>query len=359
MKNKTLLNIAFIGLSILPLIGLSTQEDKLSLAVLIAFFIGLKGLYQGVKLNNKILGLILVSLFLTFKFGFRQVNYVYLEVIVYLMMYLGLSKLEAKKSLKTVLWCGFGLSIYAVFQFFGFDSIYMLDINNIYASSTPSYGVCATLGHPTYLGALLACLVPLAIKRNKWLALFMGIVVLMTKSDMAIGSMVVSLSSYWFLKRKINFIYGFVIAIIVMLIIGCNWQVIRPKIGDSGRFNEWVKINDTIKTGLILRNEKGQEVQKKVNLLGFGAGSFKKIYYTTENKYNYAHNEYLQIYFEFGIVCMLLVGLFLLNELFGGANIYVKMSLFCLCLNALGLFVWQLGFTRFLMVYLLCLNKQE
>jgi len=360
MNKQTLLNIAFIGLSVLPMFGFS-QDNRIILATLTAFFIGLIGLYNGeMKLNNKwVIGIIL-SLLLTYKFGFRNINSVYLEVMAYVLMFACLSKKEALNSLNCLIWCGLGLSIYAILQFFGFESVYMIDAKNLHAIATPSFGVCATMGHPTYLGALLACLVPLAIwKKFYKTAALMVIAVFMTQSDMAIGSMLVSLVSYVFLKSKKLFIGGLVFGIIILGFIVVNFSTIRPLIGDSGRFNEWAKINDTIKTGLVLKNQIGQEIQKKTNLLGFGSGSFKKIYYTKENKYDYAHNEYLQMYFEFGIICLGLVLGFLFMQMYGGENVFIKMSILCLGLNALGLFIWQIGFTRFIMMYILCLNKGE
>ena len=135
-------------------------------------------------------------------------------------------------------------------------------------------------------------------------------------------------------------------------------QVINNK--DNGRFSVWQKAVTLCHNGIEIKQKNVDKIyHKKCNLLGFGSGSWNKLvpYKMVNEDYNYAHNEYLQIYFEFGIVVLVLFVFFLSQSIFTGHDKYTRAAVLCICLNAAGLFVWQLGPTLFASIYVLCLNK--
>jgi hypothetical protein len=161
------------------------------------------------------------------------------------------------------------------------------------------------------------------------------------------------------ISRKM-FVLGSIIAVGLITSLILSWSDIRPKVNDSGRFKNWETIVQTMNKGILIKNkETGQEIEKKFSLFGLGGGAYKNIFPKNiiKENFNTCHNEYLQIFVEFGIVTLIGFILFLLLEIFTGYDIFTKASLICICLNAIGLFVWQLGITQFVSVYLLCLNK--
>ena len=177
---------------------------------------------------------------------------------------------------------------------------------------------------------------------------------------MSIGAMICSLIAIPFLLNKKMFVIGSLVATLLVSGLAISWNTVKPHVNDSGRFSHWTRIyNGTFKGIPITHVKTGVKTFKRYNLFGYGAGSFKNLYpkKVVKENFNKCHNEYLQLYFEFGIVFLILFILFLIYCLTTGYDIYTKSALICICLNALGLFVWQLGVTQFLSIYLLCLNK--
>ena len=320
----------------------------------------------GMVIKNKILLSLLAVLPFSIWFGLTIEYKPYLEALVFIGMYACLSRETAQRSLKTVLMCGCAMAVYGILQALGFESAFISNFNNANALATPGCSVGSTVGNPTFLGAVLAMLVPLSIRegfkdKRYWIVTVVMITaVLLTKSDMAIGSMLVSLAIIPMLTTK----KGVIVAGVCLLlgVSGTLMSLDTIKDRSSGRFTQWETIVKTMNKGVQLRNDKlDKTVWKKYSLFGLGGGAYGKLFPNKilKENFNTCHNEYLQTYVEFGIVALVLLIAFIVSVILGRGDVFAKASLICICLNALGLFVWQLGLTRILTVYVLCLCKNR
>lgn len=348
----------------MPILGLQGQVHGNTVAILTALALCLRALYKGsLKICNIYLMLILGFLPLSIAYGFQVSLKPYIEIFLYVMMFGALSQENAEKSLDLILWAGFIMSIYGLLQWLGFEQFYIHNFANHGAQQTPSKEVVGFLLNPTYFGAYIAMLIPLTIRQKKWyMTATMLVCVLATKSDMAIGSMIGSLLCLPFLVNARRFAIGCCLALVLFggLCFGVSQGAV--KINDSGRFHQWTKIvAHTFKGQRVYHKPTQKETYKKYNLFGFGGGSFKNMYPLKLTNINFkrAHNDYLQAYWEFGIVITVLFILFIIQCVLRGFDIYTRASIICVCLNALGLFVWQIGAIQLLSVYVLCLNKEK
>lgn len=342
-------------MALMPLFGAFSKDLILGVGTSIAFILAFT---NTIKPLSKTVGALFVLIGLSLKFGYIIDFKPIVEILAYGLMYSVVSREDAEKSLPVVIWVGVGLAMYGLLQFMGFESVFVGAVNNPNGLLAPSYNVCATMGNPTFLAPFLAMLIPLALKGKKyWQAILLGVVVLMTQSAIGIGAMVVSLFSIWFLGSRKKTIVLIGIGVLVILGAYLNPSFVMSR--ESGRFKRWNTMLQVHHKGLLISNGE-QQVYKKYNLFGFGPGSFEKMFPKKMTNINFmkAHNEYLQIYWEFGILTMLLFIWFLFLQLWNGKDKFVKASILCICLNALGLFVWQLALIRFGSVYLLCLNKE-
>jgi len=357
---STLLNIGFAILILLPVFGIIQRNTQNTIAVTIAYVICLVACFlrRKIELKDKALLCFLAIIPLCIKYSLAVDYTVVLYVLIISLFYSILSREDVKLSVNFFLCVIAVASVYTILQFLGFESAQLENIHNVNVKDTPSAEVTSFLCHPIFVGALIAMFLPLALWTRKWwLAGVIAIAVLCTKSDMAIGSMVVSLMALPFLRTKKLMVIGCLIAFLVVGIVGLNFNKIRPKIQDSGRFTEWVKILDTLNNKVVIKNKiTGEEREKKYNLLGWGAGSYKT--FSSSNNLGPAHNEYLHCYFEYGIVGLIFFLLFLFLALWNGHNMYTRSAFLCICLNACGLFVWQIAPVLFASIFVLCLNKK-
>jgi len=359
-----LLNIGFLLLTGLPILIQCTQHTKTQVFMLISLVLCLRAFYKGsLKTNNLFLLFALLSLVFTWRYGLINEHMPYLLILLAVGYYLGISRKTAEKSLKWIMWGVFGVACYGILQGLGFESLFIENFNNPNALPTPSWRMGSTIGNPTYLGAFVACMIPIAIReRNWWCTGVYVLCVFMTKSDMAIGAMLASLLCIPFMVNRKMFIYGCILALLLGANIYVHKDKVLPYVNDSGRVGHWERIvKASFKGRKVINTKTGYKTRKKYNLFGYGAGSFKNLYpkkMTNEN-FKRAHNEYLQMYWEFGIVFLVLFLCSISYCLVYGYDIYTKSAIICLCLNAFGLFVWQLAPIQFLSIYILCLNKNE
>ena len=287
--------------------------------------------------------------------------------LVYLFAIIAISsmKVTAKdwtKILKAFIYPALIMSVYCIFQWFGLDQWFGVTESAIIHGVTNPH-VAGTMGQPTIVAPFIAMCVPFALYGRKYLiALIMIIAVCMTKSMVSIGSLVLTLIVFlsFFRMRK----FCLVGIIVLGLTLGCainsttRGTAINKIIKESsGRFEVYPKILKDFNSPIIGGH-------KKFVFTGLGAGSFKYVFAPRHAKtgYRQAHNEYLEVLYNFGFVGVFLffasIYYFIKRAIpkaleFGGDRIItILCSLFCISICAGGTFVWQIGTTAFYTVVL-------
>jgi O-antigen ligase len=309
--------------------------------------------------RNKFLLALLAFIPLSIKFSITTDYRLLCYIFVVVLAASAVRQKDAEKSLPFFLWAITLISVYAILQAMGFEGAQIINASNRYALHTTAKDVTSMLGHPIFTGALIAMFIPLALKVRKWwMAAVMAIAVLCTKSDMAIGSMIVSLVSLPLLKSRKGLLIGLTLAAVIFSAIILNFDFIDKHTNDSGRYKHWRHIIDTVNADVVIHHKHtGETTTKKYNLLGWGVGSYKT--FGAGNGLSRAHNEYLHCFAECGIVGLVLFLAFLFSLLWYGQDMYTRCAVVCICLNAGGLFVWQIAPVLFASLYVLWINKKE
>lgn len=159
-----------------------------------------------------------------------------------------------------------------------------------------------TFGHPMRAGIFLAMVTPLAVYRKRWVALaLMVVAIFLCQSMVGMGSLVVGLSLYFVTKLRL---WKFLIPLLMigLLIFATkSTQIINYIIEESsGRFSLWSNVVSDINKGISSGN--GEVLQ--YSLTGMGTGSF--FYLNEHGGFLSAHNEYLQLWSECGLIGALL-----------------------------------------------------
>lgn len=379
----TLINIGLIAIPFACIDGQNTRDIKFYIALCLSFVIGyLLNREQLRPFNKKFtlcaMGMIPLSIIFCHKFNIKLGTtkllgaYIW-QTTVYLLVFLSfLIKMccakfnfTQKESIyKTISWVGLIISIHCIGQFIlGIDQFGFVN-DNPESLYVPSNIVSSTLGHPTIAGSFIAMLLPIMWYRGYKLMLPFGIVaVCMTQSQVAIGAMLVSGLVYVGLTNKRNALISLSIVVISASILIGGYFVspsVKSFVGDSGRFSEWGKIYKSFKTP-ISKNTKTPKIYT-----GKGPGTFKHIYHIKENsKFHQAHNEYLEVLYDFGILGLFLFVLALI-ELIKGVFVFqdrgnraLAASLVCVSISAGASFVWHLAPFIFYTIILIGLANKE
>ena len=208
-----------------------------------------------------------------------------------------------EKEKKQVLFClvsgGLLISLSAIYQYyFGFqhtlDFMAKQNINNQftleYITRKRAFFPFVT---PNALGGCLAMIIPLAaISKNKvWIIVPLTFALLLTKSLGAILSLLLGIIIYFLLtrfskKKLIIFSLGFLVILtaIFFLRTSAQKQHLQPLFSTLMRINYW---------------QETWQIIKNAPLLGVGPGNFNLA------QSRYAHNSYLQIWAEMGILTLI------------------------------------------------------
>lgn len=270
-----------------------------------------------------------------------------------------------KVLLKIMSWAGFIMALYVILQWLGIEQFFtVLSPSGYSLPSNPK--VSGTLGHPTIVGAFMAMIIPVSLYLKKYIpALIIILAVLLTKSHMAIGAMVVSLGFMYAIRNKKIFICFLSLLLIAGLSCGLNKQI-RSKITlmSSGRIAIWQDVLKDMKEPFFKNSLKAYP------LTGIGLGSFKYVFhlkhFTLKDRFEQAHNEYLELMCNIGIVgiVLFLCALWVfIKQSFSFTNRYrqsLMASFVCISLIAVGNFVWQLAPTAFYTIFVVgLLNNQS
>jgi len=233
------------------------------------------------------------------------------------------------------------VSVYAVLQLFGLDQLYISNVANPYQIYTPSSNIGATFGHPTLMSSFLVLCFPFAFCNKKYFqSALIIIAILISQSSVAIGSLVVVLCIIGLRVKKIRwYLVGCLISAAIMVGIFHNHKMVIDFGTTNGRIACWTQIIKDVRSPVF------KEKPGKAAIFGRGIGSYQYLF-TTEHKspFDKAHNEYLEVLYNCGIVGLFLMAMALLKILSqmwkgGGPYLYAFIGI-CLCAG--GTFVWQL-----------------
>jgi len=365
-----------LGLFITPFLvipNVDFRTPKFIAATYLAVALSLLALYQGqIKpLKNKwiyiLWGFILLSGNLAPKpvlqiFDLKAANFWIWQPLFHISMgilaikAIAAAKLNFNDIINKMVWCGVVMAVFALLQAVGQGQFFDL--------ATPKGGmglgtqphVSGTLSGPTLLAPYLGMIIPLAIYLGKkWKVWLMVAAVLATGSAVGIGCMVLSLLFYmstkgikYFKRAVVLFLLG------AMLLTGLKYVPdirVRTLMSDSGRIGIWTQLVKDVNRPFL------EGSTRKFPLTGLGIGSFRYTFSTRHSNYmRQAHNEYLEIYYNCGLIGLVLF-LLAIGSLIkskykwqlvrsGCADrrtMAILSSFICIALCAGGTFVWQLG----------------
>lgn len=377
---KTLIGL---GVAIIPffcLSGYNTREPKMVLALVISLLIGLSAFFFGLLKPIKnifalcLVGFLALNMYLAPKFniaflGLRITNPWIWEtgakILIFFLLYCVMSSIDLSKKDKNLLfsamvWCGFIMSAYSLFQYAGVDQFFVVKTGEAPFSKIATGG---TLGQYTLVSSFIAMLFPLSIYQKRWgFSLIMGIALFIMDSQVAWGALVLSMLVYVALKSKAWLFI--IIALLVLSVVAISFTPIlkNPKAAEitstTGRLFVWDKIVDAATRPFT------ETTRKTFPMTGMGVGSFQYLIYEHaprlrgfqgEVRWIEAHNEYVEWFYTSGIIGLILMlltiawiikasfipwaGLFSL----GPERRALLASFICICVCAFGTFVWHLG----------------
>ena len=243
-----------------------------------------------------ILALVISLIFSQDKMTSMKEVYKYITGILLLCVGIFLSYKDKQRAILWIAASGFLISILAIYQyFFGFQHLlsYVAE-QGISDSFTLDYvgqrRVFSPFVTPNVLGGYLAMIIPLAltIKDGIWFIIPLSLALLLTKSLGALLSIFLGLIVFFYLqgrlqKRKIIILAAILLTIGSIFIVRATIQKqhLTPIFSTLMRLNYW---QDTVR------------IIKGYPLTGVGPGNFNL------SCSRYAHNSYLQIWAEMGIL---------------------------------------------------------
>ena len=294
--------------------------------------------------------------------GFWEYKYMS-YVLIYTGMFSVVSNMNWSREridtvLKIMMWTGTISSFYIFIQWFGLDQFQKLAGGS--AKNVTGATLTATFTQPNYSGLYIALMVPIAIYFKKPLAICsMIIAVLLINSKMALLTMIVG-GSFILIRQYHKIIVGYLLPLITIfimfLITVFYYSHSSNDWSDNGRFGLWQVIFNACTHPWI----------SEINyfITGHGFGSYGYIFTSTYTwAMNQAHNEYLQLLFDSGIVGLsfLLFSIFWLIKRINPFTItdsqtIVLMAMFlAILVSAIGLFTWQIEPHRFISVVVFAL----
>jgi len=269
-----------------------------------AYFINKKPLFLKPKaLINPVI-LFFLALSISLIFSQNKVNslsefYKYISGLLLFLIAANLSEKEELLVKQTIIVTGLAISLLAIYQyFFGFKNLldYILS-NNIHSFFISDYlankRVFVPFVTPGILGGYLAMVIPLFfIKKNRrWFILLIFFALFLTKSLGAFLSLFFGLIIYFYLRERLKksiifYLLGSFIfmAVVFVLRFEAGREHTQPFFSMVMRLSYWKDAFGIIKTH---------------PLVGIGLGNFDL------NVSRYAHNSYLQIWVETGILGLL------------------------------------------------------
>lgn len=375
MITKWLVKCGLIVTPFLVIPGTDIRDIKLDIAGIVALGIGLSAIYEyGIKpYRNKWLMLFVwvtcssyflaphapvemfgidVTLFWIYK---PMYYFLVFGLMLFAISSIKLDEISFSRILHIMTWCGFVTAIYIILQFFKLDQVFTTCTDGTYGH------MAGFVGNPTHVSPFIAMIIPICLYLRRRTMAITGIVaVLMTRSEVALVAMIISLMFYVAMKSKRAFFTTCAtVALICIIVAGmASFGVLRrDMVTDHERFEMWGKILTDTKTP---QKTGSNQIYP---LTGLGMGTFKYVFpFQHKNGFQQAHNDYLELLYNAGIIGL---GLFLAGiALFFKKNFNIKgifnkeersrfyslkvalfASLVCVCVSAGGTFIWQIGTT--------------
>lgn len=242
------------------------------------------------------LALIISAVFSIDKLNSLKELYKYINGFLLFLIAASLAYKDRIRLIRAIVWAGFIISILAIYQyFFGFRHILeYLAKNPSVSSFTLDYiqrkRVFFPFVTPNILAGYLIMIIPLALinKNRAWFILPLSFALLLTKSLGAFLTLFLGLVIYFHLqgklgKRKTIILFGLLIIISLLFMerTTAQKQYFQPVFSTLMRLSYW---RETL------------SIIKSKPLTGMGIGNFN----LTQSRY--AHNSYLQIWAEMGIL---------------------------------------------------------
>ena len=246
------------------------------------------------------------------------------------------------------------MSVYCIGQRFGLlqwftrgDGILpvALDVNGFLRAA-------GTLGSPNYVSPYLMLGIPFALYRKKWLfAIPIVLGVIATNSQMAMGSGVLMLAvlACFIFKKYSRAIIISIIGVACILSVGkiVHEPHIDKLVNDSTRIENWKKIAISTKTPYMSK--------RSYPYTGRGPGAFFWTYRVSSgSNFAQAHNEYLEVLYDTGIIGLFLFAMSLFyifkNTILHERNKYLMSAFIGICVCSGGIFAWHLGMTSFMTI---------
>lgn len=218
--------------------------------------------------------------------------------------------------------------------------------------------VIAFVGNPTWFGATTGMAIPLVLLMRGGIFVAAGLfaVTVMSDSSGGILTAITGISLMIFFKVQGRKKYLFLLGLAALLLAVYFLYPMRPIYGSGGWFDENFRFR-AWKDGL--------EFTRQVKWTGWGLGSWLEIFpRITAKDYHgavwlQAHSEYIQNYFETGIIGMLFFLWVAINILLSKPTskraYHYLAALLAISVNALVSFPWHLPITA--IMTLVCLNK--
>lgn len=358
--------IICISLAVIPFLtlhGYDSRQPKEFFALLAVLVISLWGLYSGdiKKLDNNWLYLFIGWAYLSIWFiphftGLYNMNSLNLDgiwnfkpvlyVLVYFVALIVISSrsfvpVEIGIILKVMMYASFVMAGYCFFQYFGIEQFFRA--LPIRPESLPeSSKVIGTMGNPTLVSPFLIIGVWTAVYFKKYLsAAFIAVVVLMTRSDVAIVAL--ALSICYFLSHG-DLRRGMILTFVIGLSGVVLWHF-HP-LNDNGRFGLWSMVYSDLVNPI-------ESVHKVCYFLtGWGIGAFPYMFsvlHGQESIWTNPHNEYLAVFYGTGFIGLALFIRSIWSFIKDGWKLTDHLSrclmtcMVSLFLCACGTFVWHLG----------------
>ena len=179
---------------------------------------------------------------------------------------------------------------YCILQILNLDQFYtaVYDKQGLALGTIGQDALVGTIGNATHLAGYLAICQPLFFKKNWFNGIALTIlwfVIIMTKSA---SGLCVALAVLWFwLLLKKQYKWFLFIIIICLIPVTLYWQRIPEFIDPAGRLSIWKILLKIFKTRPIT---------------GWGLGMVRAMNIKEAGTWSHAHNEYLQVAVELGIV---------------------------------------------------------
>jgi len=381
----TLLNI---GVVVTAFIWAHGQADparapKMAWAVVFALIISLVAIHGGrLKAFKNRWALIMVAFaFLAYyltpcpdlkMFGIESGRFWSWEPIFYIVIFmlfmvtvssLKFSQKQLNNLLDTMMYCGLAIEILV--------SLQSVHLDQFFEHRFGTYGhMAGTLGNPTLIGPYLGIIIPITLFRRKWwMAAVMVYATIATSSNVAIGSLCMAGLFFIATKSKKWLITTAIATLLIGGVVVCLYATtprFREVCPDNQRFTTWTQaITD-------LNSPPMKDSKKKYVMTGLGAGSFMYLFHAKNNirpgesMFVYAHNDFVQVLYEFGIfglfIFLMSIWYVFKKEFSRVMTMYRRVlltSMFWLLVSALGIFSLQIGTTLFYGIIIAGLLQNE